>query len=204
MPSISNGNKADLKDWEEYAMQEFCHLIRTTLALCLSVIFVFPSVAAAEGDATVEAFASLSGRGQIYPTGPNEAMFVGDVSGVVYIMTKDGPVDVGLIVCPATVEINSNNGAQTGSAKCTVTAHDGARAFATLGCKGRHLVGCRGNFQLTGGTDRLEGLSGEGPVIFRSRFHDIVVGLTDSTIQQTTIGIAYWPALRMSIPPAAE
>jgi len=185
-------------------MQELCNVIRTALVLCLSVIFVIPSVAAAEDDATVEAFASLSGRGQIYPTGPNEATFVGDVSGVVYIMTEDGPVDAGLIVCPATVEINSDNGAQTGAAKCTMTAHDGARAYATLECKGRHLVGCRGNFELTGGTDRLEGLSGEGPVLFRSRFHDIVVGLTDSTIQQTTIGIAYWPALRMNIPSAAE
>lgn len=172
-------------------------LVAACLAIAIAVGFATPSMAAEE--ATIEAFSAWQGRGQIFPTGVNQATFVGAFSGMIYVETEQGPLDAGFMVCPAMFEIDLENGTQAGSGRCTITAKDGGRVFAEWACTGVHLVGCNGELKLTGGTDRFEGITGGGPMIVRSGLRNLAA-MPGNTIQESAAGIAIWREFHYSIP----
>jgi hypothetical protein len=164
------------------------------------VIAIGPSSAArAAEQATIKAFASWQGSGQVFETGLDELTFVGALSGTVYVETEKGPIDSGQLVCPALVRINTTDSSQSGSARCTITARDGARIFAQVSCAGIHLIGCDGQFDLIGGTKRFEGISGGGPVTLRSEFRRFT-DVSEASAHEQARGIMFWPALRYNIP----
>lgn len=155
--------------------------------------------AAAGEEVTIRAFSAWEGHGQAIQTGPNDATFVGTIAGAVYVDTDKGPVEAGHMVCPAIVEINLNDGSQTGTARCTITGRDGAQVFAELSCTGIHLVGCDGDSTLTGGTDRFAGVTGGGRFTLRSGLRELV-SLSGSSVQETVTGIIFWRELHYKIP----
>jgi hypothetical protein len=158
-----------------------------------------PSIALAAEEATIKAFASWQGSGQVFETGVDELTFVGALSGTVYVETDKGPIDSGRLVCPALVRINTADSSQSGTARCTITAKDGARIFAQVSCTGIHLIGCDGQFDLVGGTERFEGISGGGAVTLRSEFRRFT-NISESSAQEEARGILFWPALQYKIP----
>jgi hypothetical protein len=158
--------------------------------------------AAAADEQTVKAFAAWQGRGQLFETGPSRATFVGSFSGMVFIDTEKGPLDAGFMVCPAVLDINLTDGTQEAKGRCTITAKDGARVYADVACKGVHLVGCKGDFKITGGTDRFEGVTGGGPVTIRSGLHEAAMG-SGNIIQESAGGIIVWPALTYKLSDSA-
>lgn len=171
------------------------------LSIALACVFAAwipapPGHAAEQG--TIKAFAAWRGDGQAIQTGVNEATFIGAISGTVYVETEKGPVDGGQMVCPAMLQVNTEDGSQSGAGRCTITANDGARIFAQLTCTGVHLVGCDGDFALTGGTERFVGITGGGRFTVRSKLHELV-GLP-GTVAETVSGIMFWPELRYEIP----
>ncbi len=149
---------------------------------------------------TIEAFASWQGEGTLIPMGPNPAVMVATLSGVVYIQTEQGPLRSGTIICPATAEISLDDGKQTARGRCAWTANDGDRVFAEWTCAGRHMIGCKGDYTLTGGTGRFEGVTGGGPIVLRSEIGTIAADASGQAIERTTTGILYWPALKYTIP----
>ena len=165
--------------------------------LAIAVGLTTPSMAAEE--ATIEAFSAWQGRGQIFPTGVNQATFVGAFSGMIYVETEQGPLDAGFMVCPAMFEIDLQNGTQAGNGRCTITAKDGGRVFAEWTCTGVHLIGCNGELKLTGGTDRFEGITGGGPMVVRSGLRNLAA-MPGNTIQESAAGIAIWRQFHYSIP----
>ena len=139
--------------------------------VALAVVFAAgliatPTVAAQEQ--TVNAFAAYEGEGKVYMTGENKGTFVGAIVGQLLVETKNGMHHAGRIVCPGMMQLNLKTGEQAGSGRCTITANDGARAFAVWSCRGVHLVGCDGKMMLTGGTGRSAGISGSGPMTVRT------------------------------------
>lgn len=166
--------------------------------LAIAAALLAPAANAAE-EGTLKAFAAWQSDGQAVQTGPNEATFIGTISGAVYVETEKGPVDGGRLVCPAMLLVNMTDGTQSGAGRCSITAKDGARIFAQLACTGVHLVGCHGDFTLTGGTDRFAGITGGGPFTVRSSLRELV-GLTDNTVVETVSGIMYWPELHYKVP----
>lgn len=156
------------------------------------------SVNAAE-EATVKAFSAWEGQGHLFETGVAELTFVGALAGTMYIDTEKGPLASGQMVCPAVVTIDTDDGSQSGKGRCIVTAKDGARVFAEISCAGFHLIGCDGDFTLTGGTGRFEGISGGGRVTIRSDFHEIAP-LSKAAAQEQASGILYLRELRYNIP----
>jgi len=169
----------------------------TFVVLAIADMAVSP--ARAGEDTTVRAFAAWQGGGQLIQTGPKETTFVGSLTGTVYAETEKGPLESGSIVCPATVKISLEDGSQTGSGRCTMAAKDGSLIFADVSCTGFRLVGCDGQFTLTGGTQRFQGITGGGPITLRSEFN-AVVGVSDTVAQQQARGIMYWPALHYILP----
>ena len=166
-------------------------------AICAGI--AVPSLAGADQEHTVNAFAAWQGRGQMYATGPTRATFVGSLSGMVFVETDKGPQNAGLMICPAIVDVDTTNGTQEGKGRCTMVTEDGARAFGEIACKGVHLIGCDGNFTFTGGTDRFTGISGGGPVTIRGGFHEFSL-TAGNTINETAGGIMFWQKLTYKLP----
>ncbi len=155
--------------------------------------------ARSEEGASVMAFSAWQGQGHLFETGVTELTFVGALTGTMYIDTERGPLASGLMVCPAVVTINTDDGSQAGKGRCVVTAKDGARVFAEISCAGFHLIGCDGDFKLTGGTSRFEGISGGGQVTIRSDFSEIAP-ISKVAAQQQASGILYLRELLYDIP----
>jgi hypothetical protein len=150
-------------------------------------------------EGTVEAVSSWELRGQIYPTGPSEATFVGTLSGIIYVSADDGSEDAGLITCPGTITVNTEDGSQSGAGKCVIVGSDGERVFGAFDCSGVLGEGCNGEFTLTGGTGSKEGISGGGPIRLRAAF----VRLTaepGNVVERTSAGLAVWPKLTYRLP----
>lgn len=176
-------------------------MTRTILRL-LSIVAIACAAqrpAGAAEEATVKAFVAWQGAGQTMQTGVDEATFIGSISGTVYVETEKGPVASGQIVCPATVRIELATAAQSGSGRCTIVAADGARIFAEFTCTGVHLIGCDGDFTLTGGTGRFAGITGGGRAVLRSSSRTLTA-VGGSGVAESGSGILFWPALSYKLP----
>ena len=168
------------------------------LAVTVVAVGLGRSALAAE-EATVKVFSAWQGQGNTFQTGAKEATFVGVFTGRMYVETEKGPIESGLMVCPASVKIGLEDGKQRGSGGCTITAKDGAQIYAEIVCTGVYLVGCNGDFKLTGGTGRFEGISGGGKVIIRSSFREITA-VTKGATKVEGAGILYMQELHYKIP----
>ena len=157
------------------------------LAAFVLIATATPSMAAEED--TVEAFSSWEASGHIYPTGVEESTFVGVLSGILYVRNSDDVIEAGLIMCPATVTVNTTDGSQHGSAKCVIVTPESNRVFGSFECDGVYQAGCAGEFTITGG----------GPIKLQSAFANAAL-VPGTVIDQTAAGLALWPALSYKIP----
>ncbi|WP_340119801.1 hypothetical protein [Pelagibius sp. 7325] len=167
-----------------------------TFAAVLVGIAVPPAVAEEQ---TVAAFSVWQVEGALVQTGETQASFTGIFAGPVYVETERGPVLAGAISCPATVEIELDSGRQSATARCAFQAGDESRLYGTLTCKGVHLVGCDGDFQIAGGSGRFAGARGEGPVTVRADFRRVAM-TPEGAPEHSAAGIIYWPSLRYTLP----
>src|SRR5262249_35266144 len=120
--------------------------------------------AAIAEEAKVTAFSVWQGKGQTYATGLKQGTLVGTVSGPMYIITEQGPVSAGDMVCPLVVTFDESDGSQTGQVRCIISGKDGT-VFGQLTCTGFQFVGCSGDFKITGGTGRFSGITGGGKAL---------------------------------------
>jgi hypothetical protein len=174
---------------------------RSTAGLLLSFAIAWATTgqAAAEDQPSIKAFSAWQGRGQIFETGPNRLTFVGAFTGMIFIDAGEGPIDAGFMTCPTIVDVNANDGKESAKGRCTITAKDGARVYADLACEGVRLVGCSGEFRITGGTDRFIGITGGGPVKIRSTVSEIAAG-GGNIVEGAAAGVIVWQNLAYKIP----
>jgi hypothetical protein len=149
---------------------------------------------------TVNAYAPWEGRGQIYPTGVNQATFVGAFSGIMFVESEGKLVSTGNMICPGVIDINLDDGSQTGVGKCTLSNAEGERIFAEWTCVGTHFVGCDGTFRLVSGTGEYKGVSGEGNFLIRSGLHAAAASFGGNIVQRAASGLAIWRDFRFKIP----
>jgi hypothetical protein len=156
------------------------------------------SVPAEEG--TVKATSAWQGQGRFFQVKEKQTLFVGAFSGIMFVETKQGALDAAKLVCPGLVEVNLNDGTQSGEGRCIVTARDGARVYARWNCAGEHLAGCKGSFTLLGGTGRFERITGQSEFLIRSDIATYVVDSSVEGVQAAATGLAVWPALTYKTP----
>ena len=169
------------------------------LAALIAVAGLCHAAAAAEEN-KIEAFSVWSGKGQTYATGVKQGTLVGTVSGPMYIMTEQGPVSSGDMVCPLVVTFDESDGSQTGQARCIISGKDGT-VFGQLTCTGFQYVGCSGDFKITGGTGRFSGITGGGKAVVRSESRSTgAARSTDGSLTEDARGIIYWKELEYKIP----
>jgi len=117
---------------------------------------------------TVTAFLAWTGAGRTYEIGTDHSVFVGALTGPVYVETEQGLVPSGSATCPVMVNIETASAKQSADGRCLIENTDGDRIFAEITCAGVFRVGCTGTMTLTGGTGVFEGIAGSGPVTVRS------------------------------------
>lgn len=157
------------------------------------------SPAARAAEESISAFSVWQGSGPLLQTGEKQATFIGVFAGDVYVETERGPLATGSMACSAVVEIDLASGGQNGTAHCAFRADDESAIYAALTCSGIHMVGCDGDFVITGGTGRFAGISGGGPSTIRGNFHEFKVQ-AGQPVQEAVTGIIYWPELRYTLP----
>jgi hypothetical protein len=151
----------------------------------------------------INAFSTWEGSGQMVQTGAKTSTFVGTLTGAIYIDTEeDGPLYAGMMTCPAVIEVNLEDGSQTAKGDCAIDLNDGPRVFAGIACTGFYLLGCRGDITIKGGTGKLEGVSGSGPVLFRSHLHEMAL-TAGQPLERRDAGIAVFRNLKVVLPDAA-
>jgi len=112
------------------------------------------------------------------------------------------PLDAAKIVCPGMVEVNLNDGTQTGEGRCIITTPSNESVYATWNCTGEYLAGCKGTFTLLGGTGKFERITGRSEFLIRSDIAAYVVNLASTAegVQTVATGLAVWPALTYKTP----
>jgi hypothetical protein len=170
-------------------------LIVSTL---LCVPLAGATYAAEEG--TVRATSSWIAEGRYFQVQEELALFVGAFAGVMYVETKQGAMDAAQLLCPGMIEINLNDGQQSGEGRCLITARDSAKVYAIWRCAGEHLSGCTGTFTLSGGTGRFKGITGHSAFEVRSEIAELAATAGEQSVAGTASGVAVWPALTYKIP----
>ncbi len=166
--------------------------------LASSLLMMCGVGSAMAGEETVNAFATWVGRGGTFQTGPKDMTFVGSLVGRMYAESDKGPVAFGRITCPAMIKV-SEDGAQRGTGHCVIVAGDGAKIYAELTCAGAFMVGCDGELKITGGSDRFEKVTGQGPALVRSDQRIITVQSEVTSTDEAT-GILYLRGFRYKTP----
>ncbi|MFT5181490.1 MAG: hypothetical protein ACI9UK_002434 [Candidatus Krumholzibacteriia bacterium] len=169
-----------------------------TVAAIAAFITLTGSEVRAQEKQTINAFSVWQATGQTFRTSVEEGTFVGVLRGLVFIETEQGPQRAGVMACPFTLTINIDTGEQEGRGLCTVTTNDGPMVFADVECRGFHQVGCKGDFTFSGGTERFSGITGGGPVTFRSDSWT-VDSVGDFELASKAAGIAYWRDLAFKL-----
>lgn len=171
-----------------------------TSAFLLGLISLACTSTQAEETATVDAFSVWNAEGRIIQVAPDKAIYVGALGGPLFMETAEGPVPNGEIDCVGMIQITLGTGALKGAGGCTLKAGDGAKAFAEWSCEGRELVGCKGPFTISGGTDRLQGLLGDGSMTFRTSFMTLAKPGGEEQVKAQSIGIAFWRGYQLRLP----
>ncbi len=152
----------------------FCRLHASgPLVAALLWISSLTSPTFADEVVTINAIIEYEGKGQVYKTGENKGTFVGAIMGRLSVEGEKQPLHGSYIVCPAMVEMDLEKDQQSGSGLCIITADDGAQVFAEWSCRGTHMVGCGGKMRLTGGTERLAGVTGGGAITATTKFRSL-------------------------------
>ena len=131
------------------------------------------SLAAAAAPAGAEDFKDnllfpWEAHGKVYEVGPRTIMFVGEIDGTLYAESAKGFFDTAFAVCPMLYEIDVAAGLTRSEGRCAIYPKGGEGVvYATYSCQGQ-IGACAGRLDLTGGTDKYEGIRGTGPTLSRT------------------------------------
>jgi hypothetical protein len=98
------------------------------------------------------------------------------------------------------MEINLDNGMQSGEGRCMITTPSEEHVYASWKCAGEYMQGCAGSFTLLGGTGKFEKISGNSEFEMRSDMAEYVIAIEGDSVEGAASGIAIWPSLTYKIP----
>ncbi len=157
-------------------------------------------MAMAAEEETVEATSPWISEGRYFRTGEKEALFIGVLAGSLYVKSAEGRLDTVALVCPGDFVIDLESGAQEGEGKCIITDRDDDNVFAIWTCSGKNLLSCEGDFKLTAGTGKFQGITGGSPLKARTTFTEISVNLKSGAVAESSAGLLSLPELTYQLP----
>jgi len=164
-------------------------------ALAFSALLSGPAMAE---QVQISAFAPWEAEGKVYNVGPAETQFIGVFEGIVYVETGEGEFDTAILVCPTTQDLNTESNKTTASGRCHIVATRG-NVFGKFSCTG-DPGHCDGRFEITGGTDEFEGISGGGDIRIRIALSATMRDAVSGEVVAEAKGLAIWPELSYSLP----
>ncbi len=161
-------------------------------------LIAIASAPASADSARLSILAPWEAAGRVYQVGPSERQFIGALEGIMYVEKGDGEFDTALFVCPVTHELDTESNTTTASGRCHVAATRG-NVFGTFTCTGEPGY-CDGQFQVTGGTEEFEQISGGGAIRIRSVLSVMTTDEASGEVVAEVKGLAIWPDLAVSLP----
>ena len=170
-------------------------------SLILSAVILASSVLLAHAEeGTVQATSAWIGKGSFFQVKDKLSLFAGAFEGIMFVENQEGSLNAAKIVCPGLVEINLDDGKQSGEGRCVIMNDKGEHIYARWQCAGTHLEGCTGPFSLLGGTGRFKEITGRGDFHIRSDIAEYVLKAGSDRVEGTATGVAVWPALNYKFP----
>ncbi len=178
--------------------------MKSTRSLLIAAIFCLLAIgysgqALAGEQASFRALSAWQGMGATFHVEQNEAFVVGAMGGLFFIDGGKGSLDASALMCPVTVSINMQTGSRKAEGRCIITDRDGDKIWAKWSCKG-DARGCKGPFDLTGGTGKFIGITGGDTFILRIALRELVGAPSADSFQQVAAGLAIWPKFHYRIP----
>ena len=161
------------------------------------VIAGLTGFAQAEGE-SVKIMMPWDGEGTIYTIGVDKLLFQGEFEGIMYVEKSGGELDAAYATCPASQHIDIKNKQSKAKGYCTITVSSEDVVFAEWDCKGK-VGACEGNFALTVGTGRFNGVTGSSEMIVRSVLNTLVVGMGNGDAVRSATGLAIFPRLTYTL-----
>jgi len=184
-----------------YVLKEHFMIRRNIVSIGLIVFalnFALSNAVQAEVK-TVKAMATWQLQGLLTQVGKDKAVLVGALAGVMFMEEGGGKLDASALLCPGTVEVDLVTAKRNGSGRCVITDQQGDQIYATWSCKGGNR-GCKGPFQLNGGTGKFLGISGKSTCILRIAMRALGAEVAKDSFQQVAAGLAIWPKFTYNIP----
>ena len=174
---------------------------RASLLAGVALLATLPFSAGAEEE-TITVLAPWEAEGKIYKIGPQRIQFVGAFEGIMYIEAGAGELDAALFVCPTVHELNLETEKTRAHGHCHIVDAAG-NVYGQFSCEGA-LGYCDGRFEITAGSDDLEGISGAGPMKIRTALTTTMRDSTSGALVSEAAGLAIWPDFKVSIPEKAR
>ncbi len=92
-----------------------------------------------------------------------------------------------------------NTKALSGHGYCVIAVSEGNTVYAEWTCEG-DPTGCRGEFTLTAGTGKFDGIKGSSALLVRSPLHALLADMASGSIVTAEAGLVVLPKLTYEIP----
>ena len=159
--------------------------------------FSLQSAVAEEG--TVAAMSPWQGSGQVYEVAPNRRLILGRYAGIMYIETGEGSLDTAIMLCPAVQTIDTETKESGAHGHCVISDQEDNLVYSEWKCEGS-TGACEGDFKITGGKGKFEGISGGGRMMVRAALVETAIDLANGSVVRDAAGLAVWPELKYKIP----
>lgn len=153
--------------------------------------------------AGVNATATLEASGTFARTGEQSAFFAGALAGTFDVQDPPGdaaPLDGAALLCPGIFLVDLSNRFQEAEGRCTLTTQSGDQAFADFECGGDEQGGCRGAFEISGGSGALAGIDGGGDFKIQGGVAPHAAKALGQRIESAAAGSATWSRFILTIP----
>lgn len=175
-------------------------VLKTLYAIkAMGILLVMASNPLYGEEHNLNALIQWDGEGKVHKISSNTILFLGAMEGIFYVENEKGEIDGAFVECPISQKINQQTGEAIATGYCQITVSTNDVIYAELDCKG--MVGdCKGQFRLTGGLGRFEGIKGESDLRIRSVLGVLIKGMASGSIVRSGQGIALLPNLKFTTP----
>jgi hypothetical protein len=148
---------------------------------------------------SLQAIIPWDAEGQLFQVGTDTMLFLGSLEGIIYFETEEGELNEGFVECPLNQKVDMKTQTTLGSGHCMISVSPEETVYAEWTCEGRVGI-CEGDFNLTAGTGKLEGISGSSRIILRSPLRLLAIDMGSGSELRVKSGLAVLPKLSYEIP----
>lgn len=146
---------------------------------------------------------ALEASGTFIRTGEKSASFAGALHGAFALTGATGPataLDGADVLCNGTIQVDLSNQFQEGEGRCALTAKSGDQAFADWECGGAQAAGCKGSFEISGGSGSLKAIDGGGDFLLQGGVASLAADSLGKRVDAAKAGTAQWSKLVLDFP----